>query len=50
MKRYRNNRLWGDNIVEALWWSLCGKEFPSAELIQKLNQKEKRENNASIEK
>jgi len=38
IRRYRNNRLWGDSIVEALWWSLRGKAFPNAELIQELNQ------------
>ena len=26
--RYRINRSWGDNIVEALWWALRNKSFP----------------------
>jgi len=38
IRRYRNNRLWGDNIIEALWWSLRGKAFPEYETIQEFNQ------------
>lgn len=37
MKRYRNNRYFGDSIAEALWYALRGKTFPDAELIREVN-------------
>lgn len=38
IKRYRINRSWGDNIVEALWWSLRGKAFQEYKRVQEFDQ------------
>ena len=30
LRLYRMNRLWGDNVLEALYWALRGKAFTAS--------------------
>ena len=30
LRLYRMNRLWGDNVLEALYWALRGKAFAAS--------------------